>query len=407
MSGDPTWGPWPLTWPGPVWLVVGPAAGGMRAYVETLARGLARAHVPTVLWTADRETSWAALAPEVEVRSLYQEGAEPAGFAVLQRLPLWRHAVDVFRTACRAERPAVVHVHGLRAAALTQVAFHRVPRVVTLHTWPRGWTWRPLLRWIAGRTDALVAVSQPLARWMQEARLAARGALDLRFFWVIPPPLLRHGAAPATPRHARRALGLPEFGPVVGTVARLSKEKGVDLLLRAVALLRRWGYPVSCLVIGDGPQRHHLRRLANRLGIAPCVRWAGHLEAPGCLLRAVDIYVQPSRRETFGMAVAEAMAAGRPVVATRTGGLADLITDGLTGRLVPAGDFQVLARVLAELIQDQEQRRRLARAAVARASRWPGPEALTRRHLELYAQVLSATSTLPGRSRGRRGSHGW
>ncbi|HEY8552271.1 MAG TPA: glycosyltransferase family 4 protein, partial [Thermaerobacter sp.] len=140
-----------------------------------------------------------------------------------------------------------------------------------------------------------------------------------------------------------------------------------------------------------------------RLGIAPWVRWAGPREGAARLLRAIDVYVQPSRHEAYGLAAAEAMAAARPVVASRTGGLAELIRDGVDGRLVPPGDAHALARVLLSLLRDERTRQRLARAAAARASRWPDGAQVARQHLQLYAEVAAAAvAPAPRRGRHRR-----
>lgn len=383
--------------PGTVWLVAGAARGGLRAYVTNLARGLAAAGVETVLWT-DAPGDWHELQPAgTIVRPLPEPWPATGGLAGPGR---WLRSLHRLRELARREAPAVVHAHGLRAGVLASAACGGlVPVAATLHTYPEGWLARHLAAWVARRSDALVVVSDALARWARAQGLHPRRA-DRGGPQVLPPPLERRLAPPLTAQAARRALGLPQVGPVIGTVARLSPEKGIDVLVRAVALLRHRRQPLACAIIGDGPQRGALLRLAERLGVAGCVRWAGERAAAARFLRALDVYVQPSRQEALGLATLEAMAAARPVVVSRTGGLADLVRDGLDGRHVPPGDPEALARVLAELLLDRNQRERLARAAVARARRWPDTRALADGHLRLYREL--AGETRPAAGAGQR-----
>ncbi|GAB6875657.1 glycosyltransferase [Thermaerobacter litoralis] len=356
---------------GPIWWVAGPAAGGLRAYVEAVGAQLQAAGAPCRILLAAGRSPWRKLA---HLRAQVRD-PEP-------------------------EPPRLIHAHGLKAAVVAAVAFPRVPLVLTLHTYPQGWWQRQVARWVARRCQAVVAVSRALATWAALAGVVPPPAPGRPSqVHVLVPPLRRPGP-PAVPRQrARRELGLPDVGPVVGTVARLSREKGVDVLLRAVALLHRHGLPVTCLVVGAGPDEPALRRLAGRLGIGAWVRWAGHRPQAARWLRAVDVYVQPSRQEAYGLAVVEAMAAGRPVVASRTGGLEELIRDGVDGRLVPPDEPAALARVLASLLRDEPARRRLAQAAAARARRCPDAAQVARQHLQLYAQLVAAP--VPPRRRQR------
>lgn len=381
---------------GTVWLLAGPARGGLRTYVTTLARGLAAAGMDVVVWAA-APADWSQLQTDgISVRPL--PGGRTAGGAGAPWF--WWRPAGTLRILARREAPVLVHAHGVRAAAVAVAACGGlVPIVTTLHTEPAGWVAGRLAAWIAARSDALVLVSDALARWARGRNLPpGRRGEPWR---VLPPPLVPHPAPPLPARAARRMLGLPSLGPVVGTVARLSPEKGVDVLLRAVALLRRQDQPLTCAVVGDGPHRQALQRLARSLGIATCVYWVGERPNAGRMLRALDVYVQPSRREALGLAALEAMAAARPVVASRTGGLEDLIRDGLNGRLVAPGDPEALARVLAELLLDHRLRERLARAAVARARRWPDARALVEGHLRLYREVAGETRAVPRSWRGR------
>src|SRR5207245_5777728 len=146
--------------------------------------------------------------------------------------------------------------------------------------------------------------------------------------------------------------------PIVGFSCLLGRLKGVDVLLRAAATLP--GLLVE--VAGDGPERPGLE------AIDPSATFLGWQPRLDDLLARWDVFALPSREEAFGIAALEAMAAGRPVVATRVGGLPELIEDGLTGLLVPPDDPAALAAALARLAADPALRARMGQAARERAA---------------------------------------
>jgi glycosyltransferase involved in cell wall biosynthesis len=176
------------------------------------------------------------------------------------------------------------------------------------------------------------------------------------------------GATPAALPGATRLLAM----------GRLHRNKGFDIALRALALLP--GAHLS--IAGEGPERGALETLARELGVADRVGFLGWRADIGALLAACDIFVCSSRHEPLGNIVLEAWSAGRPVVAARAQGPAELVTDGENGLLVPVEDAEALATAIAGLIADPERAARLARqgrAAYARdftqaavVARWRG-----------------------------------
>jgi glycosyltransferase involved in cell wall biosynthesis len=144
-------------------------------------------------------------------------------------------------------------------------------------------------------------------------------------------------------------------GGGVVTVGRLVAQKRIDALLEAIARLRRQGRPLRLTVIGDGPERGALERLARELGVAGQTRFRGAVP-PEQLAEAVgdaDVFVFPARGEGFGLAAAEALVLGIPVVAARDGGgVTDIVPPSGAGRLVPPGDPGQLARAIEELMRD-------------------------------------------------------
>jgi len=181
-------------------------------------------------------------------------------------------------------------------------------------------------------------------------------------------------------RAAMRArLGLPE-GPIITTFARLKPKKGIDTALRAVRQLVLRYPTLIYLVVGEGDDEPRLQSLVTALGLSAHVHFAGrrpHAELPE-YLAACDVYVQSSRTamdpitgvvdvETMGRAVCEAAACGVPVVATRSGGLTDVVQVDATGLLVPEDDPDALAGAVDALLQDPARRERMGRQAVQHA----------------------------------------
>ncbi|MCH7699665.1 MAG: glycosyltransferase [Chloroflexi bacterium] len=163
--------------------------------------------------------------------------------------------------------------------------------------------------------------------------------------------------------------------PVVGTVARLSREKGLDVLVRAVAQLSSDGRTLRLLLVGDGPERRKLERLADQLGIGELTEFRGevpHDDVPA-VLAELDVFAMPSLAEGFGVAALEAAATGLPVVASDVHGIPDVVEHLHTGLLVPPANPGALAGVLTKLLDDAALRQELGtagRAFVKEHYRW-------------------------------------
>ncbi|MCS6787788.1 MAG: glycosyltransferase family 4 protein [Aigarchaeota archaeon] len=180
----------------------------------------------------------------------------------------------------------------------------------------------------------------------------------------------------------------PSDGPLV-IVARLHKVKGVDVAIRALAYLARSSRDVPKLVIvGDGPERRELESLCRELGVDHLVEFLGHRSDPERWVKSASVVLVPSRYEPFGMPAAEAGAAGKPVVASATGGLREIVVDGVTGLLSRPDDHTDLATKIQRLMSDEEVRRRMGQAARARVFRSFTPEAIAPRLMNLYLDAL-------------------
>ncbi|MEW6059686.1 MAG: glycosyltransferase [Actinomycetota bacterium] len=266
-------------------------------------------------------------------------------------------ALRVLLGVLRLRKPAVVHTHLAKAGALGRIAAWRARVPAVVHTYHghvlEGYFSAPVSqaillaeRRLARISDALIAVSRVV-----RDDLLGLGVGRPEQWRVIPlgldlEPLLRTRPDASL---ARRALGLPEAGPVVGIVGRLTAVKEHQLFLEAAARVLRERPDVTFAVAGDGELRHELESVAENLLGDRC-RFLGWVMDLPTLYAAMDVIVLTSRNEGTPVALIEAAAAARPVVATRVGGVADVVLDGRTGLLVRGGDVQSIAASLVRLL---------------------------------------------------------
>jgi glycosyltransferase involved in cell wall biosynthesis len=166
----------------------------------------------------------------------------------------------------------------------------------------------------------------------------------------------------------REVLGIREDGKVIGTVARLAKQKRLDVLLRSFAVMD--DDAAHCIVAGEGPERDGLERLAIELGVRERIHFLGHRSDVANVLGAMDLFVVTSDSEGMNNAMLEAMAAGVPVVTTPVSGAAEALRSskgGIAPGIVVQPHPVAIARTLSRLLEDDDQRRRMAEAGVARA----------------------------------------
>ena len=198
-----------------------------------------------------------------------------------------------------------------------------------------------------------------------------------------------HGDSAAARLSTRRRWNIPVDAKVIGTVARLSPQKALHVLLEAVPAVMREVPDVQVLIVGDGPERSTLENLAVRLGIASHVHFVGNRTDVPDQLFAMDVFALPSLFEGLPLAILEAMAAGRPVVATAVDGVPEIVEDGVTGFLVSPGDAGSLGRALVRLLQDPAAASRFGEAGRLRAQEF-STEAVIDRVVEAYGVGIAS-----------------
>lgn len=278
----------------------------------------------------------------------------------------------------------LVHLHTGRAtwlggiaarlADLPAVTTRRMDRPVR-----RGWRTRWIYRSL---TQHAVAISPAVAQRLADAGVD-RDRTSIIHSAVEPRALVPNRKRETT----RAALDVPEGQSVVLVAAALVRRKGIDVLLRALVLLRERGICPLCWIAGAGPEREALETQAGAAGLTDQVRFLGQRNDVADLLDACDVLVLPSRHEGLGVAALEAMAAGRPVVASAVGGLGGTVVDHSTGLLVPPEDDGALAEALALLLSDDELRDRLGAAGPERVREGFLAEQMVDSYVKLYEKV--------------------
>jgi glycosyltransferase involved in cell wall biosynthesis len=264
----------------------------------------------------------------------------------------------------RAERPAILHTHTAKAGAVGRVAAllagrHRPPIIVhTFHGhvlrgyFGRFWTgiFRLLERLLARVTDVLVAVSPEVRDELVSFGVAPASKFRvIRLGIELDQRLHLDGAARA---ETRRVMGIRDGRFVVGWIGRMTAVKRTDVVLMAFRRLRDEGVDAVLCMVGDGPDRRSVEDLAGELGIMRDSLFPGYQEDVGPFFAAFDAFVLPSGNEGTPVTAIEALSSGCPVVATRVGGVPDVVTDGEDGFLVEPGDVDGLAAKLALLAND-------------------------------------------------------
>jgi glycosyltransferase involved in cell wall biosynthesis len=296
-----------------------------------------------------------------------------------------------------------------RCFASVRDAFARVaPDVVHLHsghaTWLGGlaaWSLgfpalttrrmdRPVKRNLRTRILYGACVQRAVAISPAVARQLVQGGVPEAMIEVVPSAVDPAALVPQRSRAAtRRRLGTSESRICVLTAATLVKRKGVDTLLEAIAQLVSRGHDPELWIAGAGPEQKRLTRLAQRLGLGERARFLGARSDVPELLAACDVFALASRHEGLGVAVLEALALAKPIVATRAGGLCDALRHERTGLLVPTEDPIALADALERLLRDRELAESMARRGPVEIADAFSTERMVEAYERIYRAVLA------------------
>ena len=330
--------------------------GGLERVVQLLAQGQARdgadVHVALVLEPGG--------ATHALATSLKAGGVTPHPIAVSSRA-YWRERAALLELA-RHIRPDVVHTHGCRPDVVDAAAARRldIPTITTVHGFVGGdWKnrlYERLQRRAYRSFDAVIVVSRPLREQLIRNRVPADRIHVVQNAW-------QETAPPLDRSTARQSLGANAEGFRIGWVGRLSAEKGPDVLVDALGRLT--DLPVSVSMVGNGPEHQSLRAHAKRLAVDQRIHWHGTVAHAARQFAAFDVFVLSSHTEGTPIVLFETMAAGVPIVATRVGGVPDVVSSA-EAVLVPPGDPVALAEAIRAIYRDEPAARARAQRARGR-----------------------------------------
>jgi glycosyltransferase involved in cell wall biosynthesis len=297
-------------------------------------------------------------------------------------------AVREIRKCIEVRRIDLIHTHGYKANLYGYAADRPfdLPLLATCHNWAGRTislkTYYLLDRIVLKRFDRIVAVSDRIVSLLrrtgipQEKISRINNGIDIRNFSGSPISLQKHETDHVSAR--------------VGVVGRLAHEKGLQFFLKAAREILNEQPKTEFLVVGDGPERAKLESIAHKLGMDKEVTFTGTRSDMPQVYASMDIFVLPSLNEGMPLALLEAMAAGKPVVATRVGAIPSLVIPGQTGLMVEPRDASALRDSILQLINDSKLRQKLGQAGQRTVSDRFSAETMASNYLDLYRDLLGS-----------------
>lgn len=376
--------------------------GGPALHVAYLSEGLARLGYETTLVVGELARGEGSMSFVAESRGvrMVRLGSLSRDIAPLRDLAALLRLTQLIRR----DRPRIVHTHTAKAGAIGRIAALLAgggARPIVVHTFHghvlRGYfgplrtlAFRVFERLLARATTKLVAVSPEVRDELVSLGIAPADKFAVVRLGIELDERVRPDREPA---ETRRSLGVEADTFLVGWAGRMTAVKRVPDVLESFRRLREGGTNATLCLVGDGPDREALEQLAHDLGVVRHCLFLGYQEEMGRWYEIFDAFVLPSANEGTPVVAIEALAAGTPVVATRVGGIPDVVEDGVTGFLVDPGDTEALAERLGRLARDPELRTRLGEAGLARMPSRYAVERLVADVDELYRSLLETTAT--------------
>jgi glycosyltransferase involved in cell wall biosynthesis len=359
--------------------VVRPATGGIRRHVSDLLEHLDRRKFLPILYAP---TDFLPDRPLPDVsRHAVEIGAATR--------PLSDYAAANSLAQLLHKNIDIVHAHGLRGAIVGGFAAQRarIPYLFTVHNLlPRmNAVQSAVLRSLAKHAVRIVVVSEAIAHTLRQT------GIDNAKIALIPNGVdLSRFADPVDTNSIRTDLGIGSEDQIVLAVGRLSPEKGMDVLVEAFVALQARLAGIHLVIVGDGEEAPRLKALAER--VANRIHFVGYRSDTVPLYAASDLVVAPSRQEGQGIVPLEAMAAGKTVVASRVGGLAETIVEGVTGLLIPPDDASALCGTMETLLNDPKRRAAMGAAGRRRVEQEYSLQNQIQKIEAIYSDVYRRTA---------------
>src|SRR5262245_15295733 len=331
--------------------------------------------------------------PEGELRERAKEGLDVFPLAPRTEMDLsaaWRLARLIKKL-----RPEVVHAHDSHAVAMAALALSmstepRKPPLLAARRVDFHLRGNSLSRWKYRQVDMFICVSEAIRDMLISDGVAADRTV------IVNEGIDLERVAAAPPAQLHEELWLPHRAPIVGNVAALVPHKGQRHLIEAAALVIRQVPDARFMIAGEGELRPALERQIKDHHLEKHVFLAGFRPDILSVHKAFDVFVMSSVTEGLGTSLLDAMACGKPIVATTAGGMPEVVEDGLTGLLVPPRDHEAMAEGIVRLLRDEALRTRMGEAGLARVRDQFSSERMVEDTLAVYQRV-AATATMPAR----------
>jgi glycosyltransferase involved in cell wall biosynthesis len=371
--------------------------------ITSLERGGAENHLLALLTHADRrafELETAVLSGEGELVPVFRTAGIPVHLLKARNRfdPL---ALGRLGRLLREGHFDILHSHLFRAdiyagLAVARLGERRPLLVSTRHNDDRFFL-NPFVGLVhygvSARQDLIIAISDHIARFTV-SRGVRHPERVRRVYHGLEPPVTK--ALEREGQHIRQELGIGPDEFLVGNVGRLALQKGQRHLIAAMPLLLERVPRARAIIAGGGDLEDYLRDLASEIGVANRVHVLGPRKDVPALMHAIDVFVMPSIWEGFGLVLLEAMAAGRPIVASRVATIPEVVADGESGILVPAGDPLALATALAELAEQPDVAARMGEAGRERLRKQFSVEKMVGDTELLYRELFDERSLAGG-----------
>jgi glycosyltransferase involved in cell wall biosynthesis len=371
--------------------------------ITSLERGGAENHLLALLTHADRrafELETAVLSGEGELVPVFRKAGIPVHLLKARNRfdPL---ALGRLGRLLREGHFDILHSHLFRAdiyagLAVARLGERRPLLVSTRHNDDRFFL-NPFVGLVhygvSARQDLIIAISDHIARFTV-SRGVRHPERVRRVYHGLEPPVTK--ALEREGQHIRQELGIGPDEFLVGNVGRLALQKGQRHLIAAMPLLLERVPRARAIIAGGGDLEDYLRDLASEIGVANRVHVLGPRKDVPALMHAIDVFVMPSIWEGFGLVLLEAMAAGRPIVASRVATIPEVVADGESGILVPAGDPLALATALAELAEQPDVAARMGEAGRERLRKQFSVEKMVGDTELLYRELFDERSLAGG-----------
>jgi glycosyltransferase involved in cell wall biosynthesis len=363
--------------------------GGAEAQILELGRGQVRAGQQVGLLVLHRPKWGRAIHPLVSRARTW--GITVTQFEDRVRFPFW--LIPQIARQLRKGEFDLLHTHGYKADLLGAIAAYlaKIPTVATIHghtdAFPAVRVYRHLDLLMLRRFPKVIAVSDYLRQELIADGLAPHRVVTVHN--AIDPDVFV-SAVCTDRRKVRAELGIEPNASVVLTVGRLNPEKGHRYLLESTRLAFRHISNLRVLVVGEGPLRERLEAMACSLHLDAVVSFLDWRDDVASLMAASDLFVLPSTRESFGLVILEALALGIPVIATRVGGVPEIIRTDETGILVEPRDAEALATAMIWALTNPAQAGQRARRGQAMVRQCFSVEAMVKATSCVYHEVMSS-----------------